>query len=231
MSNELEAHIHQSKLRNYDSERGAAAYRADYENKLHRKISDRLERRIFGKFLQQLGPCESILDLPCGAGRLHGLLRDHVSHTIGASHTGAPNIIEADFSSTMLALNREHHAELGSRYLRCSGLEIPLANDTVDLVVSVQLSHHISTAEGRRRHLEELFRVARRGVICTWFSETSIKNLWRRARSVFVKKRPKNTMRNREVAAIAEACGFQKTRTVPLAVLGSGHVFGLFRRE
>jgi ubiquinone/menaquinone biosynthesis C-methylase UbiE len=218
MSNELEAHIHQGKLRNYDSERGAAAYRADYENKLHRKISDRLERRIFRKFLEQLGPCESILDLPCGAGRLHGLLRDHVSDTI----------IEADFSSTMLALNREHHAELGSRYLRCSGLEIPLANDTVDLVVSVRLSHHISTTEGRRRHLEELFRVARRGVICTWFSETSIKNLWRRARSVFVKKRPKNTMRNRDVTAIAEACGFQKTRTVPLAVLGSGHVFGLF---
>ena len=219
MTNELETHIKASKLRNYDSERGARSYRANYDNKLHRKISDRLERRIFDKFLRHLGPCESILDLPCGAGRLHGLLRDH-----------APSIIEADFSSTMLVLNREHHEELNDRYLRCSALEIPMAPATVDLVVSVRLSHHINTPEGRRRHLEELFRVAHRAVICTWFSETSIKNLWRRARSVFSNKRRKNTMHNRHVRDIATACGFRTTRAVPLARLGSGHMFGLFER-
>ncbi len=219
MSNDLQNHIEASKLRNYDSERGARSYRADYENKLHRKISDRLERRIFGKFLKALGPCQSILDLPCGAGRLHGLLKDH-----------APSIIEADFSSTMLVLNREHHQQLDDRYLRCSALEIPMPEAAVDLVVSVRLSHHINTEEGRQRHLEELFRVARRSVICTWFSETSLKNLWRRARSVFNRKRRKNTMHNRDVRAIAQACGFRTTRAVPLARLGSGHMFGLFER-
>ncbi|MHC4814429.1 MAG: class I SAM-dependent methyltransferase [Planctomycetota bacterium] len=220
MTNDLGTHIEDSKLRNYDSERGAHAYRADYQNKLHRKLSDRLERRIFDKLLRQLGPCASVLDLPCGAGRLHGLLKDH-----------APRVIEADFSSTMLALNREHHQELDDRYLRCSALEIPLAERSVELVVSVRLSHHINTHEGRRRHLEELFRVAQRGVICTWFSETSLKNLWRRARSVFIKKRRKNTMHNRDVSAIAAACGFRTTRAVPLAVVGSGHMFGLFERQ
>ncbi|MHC4515210.1 MAG: class I SAM-dependent methyltransferase, partial [Planctomycetota bacterium] len=132
MTNDLGTHIEDSKLRNYDSERGAHAYRADYQNKLHRKLSDRLERRIFDKLLRQLGPCASVLDLPCGAGRLHGLLKDH-----------APRVIEADFSSTMLALNREHHQELDDRYLRCSALEIPLAERSVELVVSVRLSHHI----------------------------------------------------------------------------------------
>ncbi len=220
MTNDLETHIERSKLENYDSQRGAEAYRADYQNKLHRKVSDRLERRIFGKLLRQLGPCESVLDLPCGAGRLHVLLHDH-----------APRIIEADFSGSMLVLNRKHHPELDNRYLRCSALEIPLAEKSVDLVVSVRLSHHINTPEGRRRHLEELFRVACKGVICTWFSETSLKNLWRRARSVFTRKRRKNAMNNRDVSGIAETCGFRTTRTMPLAVVGSGHMFGLFERR
>lgn len=221
MTNDLQTHIERSKLENYDSRRGAEAYRADYQNKLHRKVSDRLERRIFNKLLPQLGPCESVLDLPCGAGRLHLLLAEH-----------APRIIEADFSASMLALNREQHLRLADdRYLRCSALEVPLANQSVDLVVSVRLSHHINTPEGRRRHLEELFRVARKGVICTWFSATSLKNLLRRARSVFNHKRPKNTMHNREVRQIAAACGFRTIRTVPLAVVGSGHMFGLFLRR
>lgn len=220
MSNDLETHIEASKLENYESTRGAEAYRADYQNKLHRKVSDRLERRIFGKLLPEVGPCEIILDLPCGAGRLHGLLKAH-----------APRVIEADFSGSMLRLNRELHPQWEEdRYLRCSALDIPLGDDSVDLVVSVRLSHHINTPKGRRRHLEELFRVARKGVICTWFSATSLKNLLRRARSVFNHKRPKNTMHNKEVAEIAAECGFLTKKTMPLAVVGSGHMFGLFLR-
>jgi ubiquinone/menaquinone biosynthesis C-methylase UbiE len=218
-THDLETHIERTKLENYDSTRGAEAYHADYQNKLHRKLSDRLERRIFDKLLPQIGACESVLDLPCGAGRLHGLLKEH-----------SPRIIEADFSGSMLVLNREHHQNLDDRYLRCSALAIPLGDQSVDLVVSVRLSHHINTPEGRRRHLEELFRVSRRGVICTWFSATSLKNLLRRARSVFNHKRPKNTMHNREVSEIAAACGFRTTRTMPLAIVGSGHMFGLFLR-
>jgi ubiquinone/menaquinone biosynthesis C-methylase UbiE len=219
--NDLETHINPSKLVNYDSTRGAEAYRADYQNKLHRKVSDRLERRIFAKLLPEVDRCQSILDLPCGAGRLHGLLKEH-----------APRIIEADFSGSMLRLNRELHPQWEEdRYLRCSALDIPLGDHSVDLVVSVRLSHHINTPEGRRRHLEELFRVARKGVICTWFSSTSLKNLWRQARSVFHRKRPKNTMHNKEVSEIAAECGFLTTKTLPLAVLGSGHVFGLFLRR
>ncbi len=220
MTHDLETHIQRSKLENYDSTRGAEAYHADYQNKLHRKVSDRLERRIFAKLLPEVGRCESVLDLPCGAGRLHALLAEHASR-----------IIEADFSGSMLALNREHHPQhANDRYLRCSALEIPLGERCVDLVVSVRLSHHIDTPEGRRRHLEELFRVARKGVICTWFSATSLKNLLRRARSVFNRKRPKNTMHNREVREIAKASGFRTIRALPLAVVGSGHMFGLFLR-
>ena len=73
--------------------------------------------------------------------------------------------------------------------------------------------------------------MASKGVICTWFSETSLKNLWRRARSVFNPKRRKNTMNNRDVSDIAATCGFATTRTMPLAVLGSGHMFRLFERR
>ena len=42
----LHAPMQQSKLQNYNSSRGANAYKADYQNKLHRKWSDKREREI-----------------------------------------------------------------------------------------------------------------------------------------------------------------------------------------
>ncbi len=51
--------MHPAKVANYVSPRGARAYKADYENKLHRKLSDRMERRIFARFFRTIGRCGS----------------------------------------------------------------------------------------------------------------------------------------------------------------------------
>jgi ubiquinone/menaquinone biosynthesis C-methylase UbiE len=211
--------MQKSKLENYNSKRGALAYRGDYQNKLHRKVSDGLERKIFARLFELLPPCATALDLPCGAGRLFDLIQAKV-----------PRVIEADWSFTMVALDREDHLARAAGYLRCSALDIPLPDRSVDLAVSVRLSHHLETEADRRRHLEELFRVAAKAVVVTWFSHWSLKNVLRRVREPFDKKKPKNTLRTSVARAVGAACGFRLADALPLSRLGSGHVFGLFLR-
>src|SRR5690606_1970823 len=144
---------------NYVSARGAAAYKADYDRKLHRKVSDRLERAIFARMFALIGPCDTLLDLPCGAGRLFEMFTRY-----------ARAVYEADFSPSMLRLNAEDHGCAAAGYLRCSGLAIPLADRSIDVVVSVRLSHHLARPADREQHLRELMRVASRAVIVTYFS-------------------------------------------------------------
>src|SRR5262249_28267088 len=64
-----------SKLQNYNSLRGATSYRADYERKLHRRLSDRRERALLARYFRAIGEVDTVLDLPCGHGRLADFLR------------------------------------------------------------------------------------------------------------------------------------------------------------
>lgn len=214
-----------SKLQNYNSTRGAEAYKADYRNKLHRKWSDRRERALLAGYFAELdrlglGPAGTILDLPCGHGRLSGLLKERCRR-----------LIEADWSFTMVALNQRDHGNEGRSYFRASALEIPLPDRSVDVVVSFRLSHHLETQELRERHLRELFRVADKAVIVTWFSATSLKNVLREVRVKLAGKSPKNVLRNARVRQVAEQAGFAQQRAKPLFRIGSGHVLGLFVRR
>ncbi len=212
--------MQQNKLQNYDSTRGAEAYKSDYKKKLHRKLSDKRERALLTQIFREIGQVQSILDLPCGHGRLSDFLRSHCQH-----------LISGDWSSTMVGLNqRDHEGMAGRSYVRASALEIPLPDQSVDVVVSFRLSHHLETQELRERHLAELFRVARKHVVVTWFSATSLKNMLRQVRVKLVGKKPKNVLRNEVVRRVATAQGFAQHSARPLFLVGSGHVLGHFTR-
>ncbi len=217
---QIHAPMQQAKLENYNSGRGAQAYKADYQNKLHRKLSDRRERALLLRYFANLGPVDSILDLPCGHGRLSDLFGPRCQQ-----------LIEADWSFTMVDLNRKDHGDDRRRYLRCSALQVPLPDRSVDVVVSFRLSHHLETQELRELHLRELFRVAKKGVIVTWFSASSLKNRLRQIRVAIGGKKPKNVLRSVRVRAIASESGFVQREARPLFLIGSGHVLGLFLRR
>ena len=223
-SSPTDSFMSEGKLRNYNSERGARAYRDDYSNKVHRKLSDKLERKILARYFDRIGPVDTMLDCPCGAGRLLSFFQAR-----------AKQVYEGDWSQTMLNLNREDHRDRaaggnGVPYVRCSALEIPFADRQMDLVVSIRLSHHLEKVTDRENHLRELIRVADKAVIATWFSATSLKNRLRQLRVRLVGKRPKNTLHTARVRKIAAECGFRMVSATPLSRLSSGHVFGLFLR-
>lgn len=212
--------MEQSKIDNYVSARGAHSYKADYDHKLHRKLSDKLERAIFTRMFAAIGQVDSLLDLPCGAGRLFDLFAQR-----------ARRVYEADFSPSMLRLNATDHAGAAAGYLRCSGLAIPLADHAVDAVVSVRLNHHLARVADREQHLRELLRVAGKAVIVTYFSHYSLKNWLRRLRKPFNRKGDKHTLSTGRVVELARQAGFTPARIAPLSRLSSGHVFALLVRD
>ena len=208
------------KVENYRSERGARAYLEDHERKLHRRLSDRRERNILRAFLGRCGEVEQLIDVPCGFGRLLDLLR-----------SSAGEVLQADFSPSMLALNRKLHGDEVAKYLECSALEIPRPDGSFDMSVSVRLSHHLDQLEDRQRHIRELCRVSRRHVIMTFFSGKSLKNRLRVLRSRWNGKRRKNTLMPADVRRVFAGCGFRVDAMQSLARIGSGHVYVLASRE
>ena len=208
-----------AKLDNYASSEGAAAYKSDHERKLHRRLSGRREHRIFARFLRDQAADQLVLDLPAGHGRLFPLLE-----------APGARVIEADWSSSMLTLNRRDHEGHAHGYLRCCALDIPLPDRAVDVAVSIRLSHHFDHEGDRERHLRELFRVANDRVLVSYFSFYSFKNWLRRMRAPFDGKRRKNTLHSARVTAIAADCGFVPLRATPLSRVASGHVFASFER-
>jgi hypothetical protein len=52
---DIHAPMQPGKLQNYNSQRGATAYKGDYQKKLHRKLSDRRERALLARYFALLG--------------------------------------------------------------------------------------------------------------------------------------------------------------------------------
>ena len=130
----------QGLLKRYNTPEVAENYKNEYKRKLHRKISDRLEKRIFRSFLERIQPLDTLLDLPSGPGRLFRTLEAY-----------SKKVIEADFSLPMLILSRKETNSRAGLYLRCNALAVPLKDSSVDCVVSIRLNHHIDSEAEREK--------------------------------------------------------------------------------
>jgi SAM-dependent methyltransferase len=199
----------------------AASYDTKYEREIHKRVSNWREKRLLSALLDATGRHARLLDVPCGAGRLSGILAGH-----------ADAVYEVDHSREMLKLCRRNACDHAPRLAEASVFQLPFADRAFDLVVSIRLSHHIPAREGRLDHLRELFRASRRFVLVTFFGEESVKNrmrnLWRKLGSG---KRAKYALRLGEVEALAREHGFRIVTARGLSPVFSGHIFTLLERK
>jgi len=200
------------RLREYDSPEGAREYLEEYR-KFHRRLSDRRERKLLGRYFRRMEGVRTVLDLPSGWGRyLPRLLEE------------AGRVLEADYSGEMLKLGRDlPGAPPAWGRLRASGTGFPFADASIDLVFSMRLNHHLVEEAHRRAHVEEIFRVARRYAVFTFFDTDSLKNRMRRRKVRRGVKRPKSTLRLAQVRDWAGAAGFEILAAPYLFWIGSGH--------
>jgi SAM-dependent methyltransferase len=203
--------------RQYQADDPAAAYNAMYRDRWTKRISTRREFRLLERLLSSQGRCATLLDLPCGGGRLSPPLARH-----------ADLLIEADIGLGQLRFGRRHPCA-GTRqiWIGASGFQIPLRDRGADGVVCVRLNHHLPTAAERERLVRELLRVAGRFAIMTFFDHDSLKSRLRRLQG----KPPKLTMRVSELRDLAAACGARLAACPALFVVGSGHRYALMVKE
>jgi len=110
-------------------------------------------------------PGETVLDLPCGAGRLLSLLRER----FGA------RVLQADGSLAML---REAAARAAAPRAQADALAPPFADRSVDGVVCFRFLHHLP-ADAADRAIAGACAVARRFVVASFFHPCSAHGLRR----------------------------------------------------
>lgn len=116
-------------------------------------------------------PGETVLDLPCGAGRLLPWLRDQRGH----------RVLQADGSLAMLHQARDR-AGVPAPAVLGNALAMPFADRAVDGVVMFRFLHHLGR-DAAGTALAEACRVARRFVVASFFHPCSFHHAQRVVRS------------------------------------------------
>lgn len=205
----------------YQSREGAESYNELYVRRWHKRLSHRTEVRVIRKAFSHVeGPVDWMLDLPSGTGRLFPTIREY-----------ARRYVETDVSFEMLRLARRNLEQWRPHLVQASAFHIPYRDGAFDCVFSARLFHHIPDRGERHRYIRELCRVSRKWVVLTYFHTWSLKNILRRLRRPFNRKRPKITMTTGELRDVAEGAGWEVVASIPLSRLFSGHHYAVLRRR
>lgn len=174
------------------------------------KINQR-EQRAVQKIFAQLHDCNTVLDVPSGAGRL-----------IGALGQQNRTVIEIDIAHEILIFARQQAASLGIQALFVQGDAscLPLAGGAVDAILCNRLLHHILPAAERAVVLRELHRVSRRYVVASFFDYHSFGAV-RRFLKLLKGRRPAYQLQptHQQFCAEVAQCGFRIIREVPTGPL------------
>lgn len=159
--------------RKYDRKH-ALQYLHKHGDGVARRLSHWREVQVARSALKLAGDPDSVLDLPCGAGRFWPLLGERPSRELLAADNSA------DMLTTALASQpREVVARVTP--FRTSAFAIDLAANAVDCIFCIRLLHHIQAADNRLALLREFHRVTRDTVILSLWVDGNYK-AWKRAR-------------------------------------------------
>lgn len=206
---------------NYQEVAAAEGYNRNYQEKTLKRLNTRRELSLLRELLATQGRTRTLLNLPCGGGRLSRPLAESTDL-----------LLEADIAVGQLRYGASRRDWTTPEVrMTASAFHIPIRDRGVDGSVCIRLCHHLPSPAERERLLAELMRVSDRFVLMTFFDFNSPKNLLRRARRWLDHKPPKSTMRVAEVEPIAARSGFALRRCPYLSILGSGHRYALLVRR
>ncbi|MBN8481198.1 MAG: class I SAM-dependent methyltransferase [Xanthomonadales bacterium] len=106
-----------------------------------------------------------VLDIGCGIGTMHPMLRARVGELCGSDVSGE-------------AIEEARHANPGIEYRTQSGTTLPFEDDTFDACTTVCVMHHVPQDEWGR-FVAEAFRVTRPGGLFTVYEHNPINPLTR----------------------------------------------------
>ena len=176
------------------------------------------ELTILEELLKSVDQCETILDIPCGGGRLSPPLAKACNHLIE---------MDASLEQVKLAVASDLHDTLRSG-VSASALALPLPDNSVDGTLNARLSHHLPSVKERANLLGELLRVSRKFVIFSFTDRKSTSSFYRTLRG-----KPVNpaAMDEPELYAACQTLGAKVSRLMTVFHLGSRHRFALIIKD
>lgn len=157
----------------YDRDHAEQYYLKHHET-LARRLSNWREVELARHSLTDAGHPETVLDLPCGAGRFWPMLAENSRRSIYA----------ADNSADMLQVAMTSQPEyITDRVIpfKTSAFAIDMEDASVDSIFCMRLMHHIANHKHRLAMLNEFHRVTRDTVVLSLWVDGNFK-AWRRKR-------------------------------------------------
>ena len=191
----------------------AQSYNRGYEVRLLARWSTNRERQLIARLMGSQGRVKTMLELPCGGGRLSPSFAPWTEFLIQAD-TGWGQLLHA---------NQRPALPTPRLLMSASGFHVPFRDASLDAIACIRLNHHLPTTMERHRLLHELLRVAKRYVVMSFFDHDSVKNRVRKLRSL----PPKMTMTRDEVSGIAREHGARLVAAPMIFWLSSGHRYAL----
>lgn len=156
------------KLAVYGDAEHARRYATRWDSERGRARDARKQRALEAAF-EHLGPFESVLDAPCGTGRMTTFL--------GARGT----YLGIDLAAAMLREARARHPD--AHFAAGDLTRLPLADRSVDVAVCIRLMHLVRDPALRIAFLSELARVARIGVVVDFRHDRAVRTWLGRVRA------------------------------------------------
>lgn len=139
---------------------------------------------------------ETVLDVPCGAGRLLPFLR-------GVGH----RVVQADRAFAMLEQAQERSSE--ADLVQAHALDLPFATKALDGVVMFRFLHHLPPT-AQKAAVAEACRVAQRFAVVSFFHPFSFHHFARRLRDLVARRAPSRfATRPKRITGWFEDAGFE----------------------
>lgn len=210
----------------FSGEGDAERYRANRYRRGPQRLLHRREQGLVKAAVLEVsrrfegGRIPRLLDVPCGFGRMLGILRPLARVCVGA-----------DLSPTQARQARRESPDtstLAGNLL--AGL--PFADRCFDLVVCVRLLHHLLDPRDRRMALAELARVTRGHLLCSYYgSDVALWRLHRKTQEALALKKPRVAVVSPEdLAKDAGGAGLRIERTWDVLPMLHAHRISLFEK-
>jgi 2-polyprenyl-3-methyl-5-hydroxy-6-metoxy-1,4-benzoquinol methylase len=173
-NNPPHAFSHGRTVDSFDSREVASNYPAEYGQ----KFRERKERSCILKALEHVAPNSSILDLPCGTGRLTRILVEAGLEVTGADSSG--HMVELARSNWQNY--QTHNSQFDSKNVTFDVRDVmdtKYADGQFDAVICNRLFHHFNESQTRIQALEELQRICNGPLIISFFDSFALDALKR----------------------------------------------------
>ncbi len=118
-----------------------------------------------------LKPNEKVLDLGCGNGRYHNLIKEKGSEYIGV-----------DNSEKLVEIARKKYPE--TSFLKIDSLNLPFDKNSFDKIYSIAVLHHIPSKEFRSIFLKEARRILKPNgqiIVTVWKLQNGLSSIFKYA--------------------------------------------------